>query len=188
MHTTLKILALLHIAVIFFIVPYARDIQAILDGFVQGLGISYLSILLFFFLLFFAGAIGYYGQLKKAKGRYYTIIHAILLILTTVFAIHHVGEILVEYTHILTYAVLYVLVRLSFHYSNCSHSVAKTLVLSNCVSLIDELLQAAHPTRVFDLRDLTLNFLGALVGLLLVEPLLKKSASSQASVAEVGRT
>jgi O-antigen/teichoic acid export membrane protein len=44
---------------------------------------------------------------------------------------------------------------------------ALTLLLTNVVSLCDEVAQYFHPTRFFDLRDLTLNFVGSLWGLLL---------------------
>lgn len=45
---------------------------------------------------------------------------------------------------------------------------ALTLLLTNMVSLGDEVAQYFHPSRFFDLRDLTLNFVGSLWGLLLV--------------------
>jgi len=52
--------------------------------------------------------------------------------------------------------------------------ILSALFFPALISLVDEILQWLTPERYFDWRDLWMNFLGALLGLLLLEPLLTK--------------
>lgn len=93
---------------------------------------------------------------------------------------------LAEYAHLPIYAGLSALMSSAVctTFEANSHSTSATryafvsrrplltvFALSNLVSLGDELLQWVHPERVFDTRDLLLNFLGTVWGVLLSKAL-----------------
>lgn len=74
---------------------------------------------------------------------------------------------LVELSHLALYGTLSVLlVRGVVTLPGIPSLMLSACILANLVSLTDETLQHLHPQRFFDLRDLVLNFSGALLGLL----------------------
>jgi len=110
---TFKILALGEILLIFSLVPIARTIQEFFRNLVTQLGISFTvigwSIVGGVILL----CIFYYSTLKTIKFKYLSL-HLTATVTLGAIIIYHIGSILIEYTHIITYGVLYFLLRLSF--------------------------------------------------------------------------
>lgn len=73
----------------------------------------------------------------------------------------------VELFHVFLYGTLYWTCRLIDRPLFGMPVIASSFLITQVVSLIDELLQALHPERYFDLRDLLLNLVSALFGVLL---------------------
>lgn len=81
-------------------------------------------------------------------------------------AIVYAVKLPVEAFHIVIYATL----AMSLYWPMPRISDVKCLIIINFVSIMDESLQGLHPQRFFDFRDLALNFLGCLAGLLVILP------------------
>ena len=71
----------------------------------------------------------------------------------------------------LTHLVLYALLTLCWKRELDRFDSARwgTVILASIVSLVDESFQGLHPERYFDFHDLLLNFIGSLIGLIIVE-------------------
>jgi VanZ family protein len=85
----------------------------------------------------------------------------------------------IEYTHLLLYGSLAAFLFLALPPQK--YRLLKTLLISNAISLMDELLQWIHPERVFDLVDLLLNLISMAVGLVLAWPFADSLQSSSTS-------
>lgn len=75
-----------------------------------------------------------------------------------------------EIVHLLTYAGLYLLIRQSFPHTPKPSFVILASVIANLVSVSDELIQSFVPGRFCDVRDLSFNLVGTILGILLTEP------------------
>ncbi len=104
---------------------------------------------------------------RRAKGRdtkvlmTYWCLAASLGILMVIFV-----RVPVEAFHVFIYCAL----AMTLYGPQPDFSPLKCLIIVNFVSLLDESLQGLHPQRVFDFRDLVLNLLGCLAGILAVNP------------------
>ena len=73
------------------------------------------------------------------------------------------------------------LVRLGLSEWKPKTAIACSLAVATGVSLIDGMLQWLHPERFADFHDLALNFTGAALGVLGLEPLLRKESAQPLS-------
>lgn len=167
-----KAIAILFIIVIFAVVPLARSIQNAFKELLQQSGVSPGAFLIMTGAAACLLLTWYSFQLRQKQGWRRAGVMLGAISITGFLAIKTIGTIWVEYTHILTYGLLYLLVRRGFFPKHTKLAgITRTLGTCLTVSLIDEILQGIHPARYFDLRDLLLNFLASLLGALLVEPL-----------------
>lgn len=170
--------ALAIVALILALIPYGRRVEAL---FVPLFSWIYHNAAI---ALIVAGALlvfFYYGRLHGAliavtsprTAALYTTGHALLSALGAL-AISCLVSLPSEFVHIVLYGPLAMCVAhllQTARFLFWGRTLA-TLLFINVVSIIDEGLQGLHPERVFDPRDLLLNFAGGVIGLVLIEPFL----------------
>ena len=111
----------------------------------------------------------YYWFLTKLKGPLVSFLHIVLVFLILLVTVLQVVD-LIECVHLFLYAGLTITLVCYFSNHSLTWALIYSLLLANGVSLFDEALQYFHPRRVFDLRDLALNFTGCIFGILLYLP------------------
>ena len=159
-----RLLSIALTSIILLIIPYARSIERFFKGLASIelalLGIAVVSILAGLILKFYRGLsrLGYSPRFCAG--------HAVLCILLTVL-LGNVCLYAIEFAHIVTYGLLAVLLLYSMPPSwGVVQAVVVTLFSANCISFVDELIQGITPERVFDPRDLLINFLGSVLGII----------------------
>lgn len=87
-------------------------------------------------------------------------------VIATVCGSFLLNPLVVEISHLLLYGPLCFFFCCALHNKDYSKtSILKAVFYSQLVSLSDEALQAMHPARFFDLRDLFFNLIGTFIGL-----------------------
>lgn len=163
-------LAWMQTILIFVLVPSGRWLQTLGSSILAGINMETgLTIKISLGLISLAlGA--YYRTLMKFQSWRFAATHLAIL---SVLAWPVTANLLypVEFFHIVMFALLTALIRLSFNLE--ARADHKSLLLTGLVSLIDEGLQELHPQRVFDWRDVGLDLAGAMIGGVLVKPFIQ---------------
>lgn len=142
-----------------FAQPAIRFIEA------NPLSISTLLALILAFALY-----RYNAFVTRVRTVRYALIQHLTLVLAI--AIHPLLVVAtVEYMHLILYAPLGFLVRLSLTDLQPTKAIIIAFLLANGISLLDEFAQTLVPNRFFDLRDIGLNCLAAMIGIAAANPL-----------------
>jgi len=154
--------AALWAAGIFFLIFYGRGFEQLIRGILAALSLPG-TILYGGFLLGSAGAgVWWFTLIRRQRGTGPALLLASAAAGILGFSASTTFD-APELTHLIQYGVLYTLLR-------PLGRPLPVLLLTMVTGVADELIQGLHPTRFFDLRDIGLNFSGALLGVILLEP------------------
>jgi hypothetical protein len=176
--TVCRSLALLEVIVLLIFVPSARTLESYFFEALASIGVSPWELVMAVFIALLAASSWYFLWLLSGRVPFWLVIgHGVALAVIEAALISHIGFIVAEYVHIVSYALLYALVRFSWPLS-LSRSPAvqfRCMLLVLLASLLDEGFQYMTPGRVGELRDVFTNAAGGLVGALYLElPLLAR--------------
>ena len=144
-----KIGTICFIGYLFLLAPYGRPVQALVERYIDAQGAFVLAVLCL------VGA-GFATPRASAKELLTKAVFALVLCLG-------LGQFIlypVEWSHLAHYAALSILMNRAFQLP-----ALHAIIAASCVGILDESLQGISPGRVFDFRDICLNFVGAAVGI-----------------------
>ena len=145
-----KIVTLCFIGYLFLLAPFGRSLQALVEGYVGPRGALALAVICLV-------AAGLFTRRSTSKIELLSkgAVSLVICLVINQFILYPV-----EWSHVAHYAALSILLSTTFKLSPLL-----SIAIASGVGLIDESLQGISPDRVFDLRDICLNVVGAVVGI-----------------------
>lgn len=102
----------------------------------------------------------------------------VILVIIVLAALRSYLAVPAEWVHLITYGLIAATLRAILLrdpqftlFASPALRICAILGFALLLSLVDEGLQALHPARVFDIRDINLNLLGTILALVLTEPI-----------------
>ena len=171
---------------VLLLVPLARKLEHAGAWFMRTFSIPPLAV---YALLALAGAAmlrKYYGALRLGRTQSFSLLYCFLLIAIVAGVISQLVA-AIEFTHLVLYGGVSCSARMALRSSPLPRvaKVSIALCFALFLGVIDEFLQWLHPERVFDWRDIAINAVSAVIGVLAVEPLLKSTEHMRSESCEI---
>ena len=165
------LLAIVEAVLLIALVPIARALERHIYAALTLLGLSIWNVLIVAFIAALTASGCYYLWLLRRKRLPLVVLHGLSLTIIELVIISHIGDIVAEYAHIVSYAALYIFIRLALHGSRLQSPWIPliTFLLAALVGGLDEGFQAFTPGRVAEWRDAMTNVIGAGVGAAYIE-------------------
>lgn len=162
-------LVALQVLCIIALVPFGRTVQGIVQDFRTALPDIFQMVIygVVTTAIIFGGV--YYYRLARLASFKRLALHLFLCTALLIIFTNLVQDIS-EYSHLLTYGLLGAFIWLLIIGYRFNRAMVAASLGCIGVSLMDETLQGLHPQRFFDLRDLWMNLLSSLLGIMLIRP------------------